>query len=214
MPVALARDTLPHRGPASLDLHVAACAHRVPLSWTGQIEGRGVRGKASRALLDDVARALLVAPRAPGSPVRVVSKPGGPRPSSDQPRPPFDGAPRRATPSKGSGCLLPRWNPYASGGWLLRARLDRGPVTPPPWRHCSGGSRAFSTASAAPSSDGESTRSGSTDRTSGSRNPLWNDRPQRPSRLLRPNQLAGRCAANFMGPFSYESSFRATQKAA
>jgi len=65
MPVALARDTLPHRGPASHDLHTPACARRVPLAWTRQIEGRSVRVKASRALLDDVARALLVAPRAP-----------------------------------------------------------------------------------------------------------------------------------------------------
>jgi len=65
MPVALARDTLPHRGPASHDLHAPACARRVPLAWTRQIEGRSVRVKASRALLDDVARALLVAPRAP-----------------------------------------------------------------------------------------------------------------------------------------------------
>jgi len=65
MPVALALDTLPHRGPASLELHAPACARRVPLAWTRQIEGRSVRVKASRALLDDVARALLVAPRAP-----------------------------------------------------------------------------------------------------------------------------------------------------
>jgi len=34
MPVALPRDTLPHRGAASLDLHPPACARRVPLSWT------------------------------------------------------------------------------------------------------------------------------------------------------------------------------------
>jgi hypothetical protein len=137
MPVALARDTLPHRGPASLDLHAPACARRVPLAWTGQMEGRSVRGKASRALLDDVARALLVAPRAPGSPVRLVMRSGGPRHSSPRPRFPFDASPRRATPSKEPGCLLPRRNPYASGGWLLRARLDRGLVTPPPERHCS-----------------------------------------------------------------------------
>src|SRR5579859_2336621 len=50
---------------------------------------------------------------------------------------PLDAAPRRATPSKRSGCLLPHRNPYASGGLLLRARLDRGPFTPPPQRHCS-----------------------------------------------------------------------------
>jgi len=137
MPVALARDTLPHRGPASLDLHAPACARRVPLAWTGQIEGRSVRVKANRALLDDVARALLVAPRAPGSPARLVMRPGGPRHSSDRPRLLFDASPRRATPSKEPGCLLPHRNPYASGGWLLRARLDRGLVTPPPERHCS-----------------------------------------------------------------------------
>jgi hypothetical protein len=137
MPVALARDTLPHREPASLDLHAPACARRVPLAWTGQIEGRSVRVKASRALLDDVARALLVAPRAPGSPVRLVMRSGGPRHSSRRPRSLFDASPRRGTPSKEPGCLLPRRNPYASGGWLLRARLDRGLVTPPPERHCS-----------------------------------------------------------------------------
>jgi hypothetical protein len=137
MPVALARDTLPHRGPASLDLHAPAYARRVPLAWTGQIEGRSVRAKASRALLDDVARALLVAPRAPGSPVRLVMRSGGPRRSSRRPRFHFDASPRRATPSKEPGCLLPHRNPYASGGWLLRARLDRGLVTPPPERHCS-----------------------------------------------------------------------------
>jgi hypothetical protein len=147
MPVALARDTLPHRGPASLELHAPACARRVPLAWTGHLEGRGVRVKASRALLDDVARALLVAPRAPGSPARTVMRPGGPRHRSHRPRPLFDASPRRETPSKGPGCLLPRRNPYASGGWLLRARLDRGPVTPPPERHCSGTRAPFSTAS-------------------------------------------------------------------
>jgi hypothetical protein len=116
---------------------------RVPLAWTGQIAGRGARVKASRALLDDVARALLVTLRAPGSPVRFASRFGVPRRSSPRPRSPSDAAPRRATPSKGPGCLLPHRNPYASGGWLLRARLDRGSVTPPPWRHCSGARAPF-----------------------------------------------------------------------
>lgn len=119
--------------PARLGFH--RC---VPLAWTRQIAGRSARAKASRALFDDVARALLVALRAPGSPVRFASRFGGPRGASPRPRLPSDAAPRRATPSKESGCLLPRRNPYASGGWLLRARLDRGSVTPPPWRHCSG----------------------------------------------------------------------------
>jgi hypothetical protein len=169
MPVALARDTLPHRGPASLELHAPPCGRRVPLAWTGQLEGRSVRVKASRALLDDVARALLVAPRAPGSPARTVMRPGGPRHSSRRPRLLFDASPRRATPSKEPGCLLPHRNPYATGGWLLRARLDRGLVTPPPERHCSETRAPFATRSAAPSSDEESTRTGSTDRVQGSR---------------------------------------------
>jgi hypothetical protein len=122
----------------------AGLRRRVPLAWTRQIAGRSARAKASRALLDDVARALLVAPRAPGSPVRFVARFGGPRDSSPRPRSLSDVAPRRATPSNGSGCLLPRRNPYASGGWLLRARLDRGPVTPPPQRHCSRARAPFS----------------------------------------------------------------------
>jgi hypothetical protein len=124
--------------PARLGFH--RC---VPLAWTRQIVGRSARAKASRALFDDVARALLVALRAPGSPVRLASRFGEPRGASPRPRSHSDAAPRRATPSKGSGCLLPRRNPYASGGWLLRARLDRGPVTPPPWRHCSGARTPF-----------------------------------------------------------------------
>jgi hypothetical protein len=125
--------------PARLGFH--RC---VPLAWTRQIVGRSARAKASSALFDDVARALLVALRAPGSPVRLASRFGEPRSASPRPRSHSDAAPRRATPSKGSGCLLPRRNPYASGGWLLRARLDRGPVTPPPWRHCSGARTPFS----------------------------------------------------------------------
>jgi hypothetical protein len=67
----------------------------------------------------------------------------GLRASSHRPRPPSDAAPRRATPSKRSGCLPPHRNPYASGGLLLRARLDRGPFTPPPQRHCSGARAPF-----------------------------------------------------------------------
>jgi hypothetical protein len=72
------RDALPHRGPASRDLYAPTCVRCVPLAWTRQVTGRSVRAKASRALLDDVARALLVAPRAPGSPARFVAGVGGP----------------------------------------------------------------------------------------------------------------------------------------
>jgi hypothetical protein len=187
MPVALARDTLPHRGPASLDLHAPACARRVPLAWTGQIEGRGVRVKANRALLDDVARALLVAPRAPGSPARSVMRPGGPHHSSCRPRLLFDAAPRRATPSKEPGCLLPHRNPYASGGWLLRARLDRGLVTPPPERHCSETRAPFLPALQRLLLTRKALEPARPTVSNGAK-PRWNDRSQRPSRLLRPNQ--------------------------
>jgi hypothetical protein len=112
------------------------------------------------------------------------------RDSSRRPRPPSDASPRRETPSKRSGCLLPRWNPYASGGLLLRARLDRGPVTPPPQRHCSGARAPFSPfpqrlpltrkalEPARPTEPWEP-------------KPPRYDQSQRPSRLLRPNQLAG-----------------------
>jgi hypothetical protein len=114
--------------------------------------------KGDRAFLDEFARALLVTPRAPGSPARLGRRSGGPRPSSVRPRSPSDASPRRETPSKRPGCLLPYWNPYVTGGWLLRARLDRGPFTPPPWRHCSGTVAPFSPPRVRLPSDEESTR--------------------------------------------------------
>jgi len=114
--------------------------------------------KGDRAFLDEFARALLVTPRAPGSPARLGRRPGGPRPSSVRPRSPSDASPRRETPSKKPGCLLSYRNPYVTGGWLLRARLDRGPFTPPPWRHCSGTVAPFSPPRVRLPSDEESTR--------------------------------------------------------
>jgi hypothetical protein len=83
--------------------------------------GRSAREKAIARALDEVARALLVTLRAPGSPVRLAPGSGKPGGSSHRPRPFLDAAPRRAAPSRGSRCLLPRRNPYASGGLLLRA---------------------------------------------------------------------------------------------
>jgi len=100
--------------------------------------GRSAREKAETRALDDVARALLVTLRAPGSPVRLALGSGEPGGSSHRPRPFLDATPRRAAPSRGSRCLLPRRNPYATGGLLLRARPDRASVTWPPWRPCSG----------------------------------------------------------------------------
>jgi hypothetical protein len=78
---------------------------RVPLAWTGQIAGRGARVKASRALLDDVARALLVTLRAPGSPVRFTSRFGVPRRSSPRPRSPSDAAPEGRHRRKDQGAF-------------------------------------------------------------------------------------------------------------
>jgi hypothetical protein len=152
MPVASASPVCCHTGGLRAAIRSRRLSlRRVPLARTRRIAGRGARAKAWFARsCDDVARALLVTPRAPGSPARFAPWSGEPRGSSLRPRPPSDAAPRRATPSKEPGCLPPRRNPYASEGLLPRARLDRGPVTPPPWRHCSGDSRAFFTASATP----------------------------------------------------------------
>jgi hypothetical protein len=46
----------------------------------------------------------------------------------------------------------------------VRARLDRHPITPPPWRHCSGVRAPLVTASPPPASDEESDGGGSTRR--------------------------------------------------
>jgi hypothetical protein len=45
-------DASPHPEPASHDSHAEACAHGVPLAWTGQVAGRRTREKAG-ALLDE-----------------------------------------------------------------------------------------------------------------------------------------------------------------
>jgi len=109
-----------------------------------QLRGRGssraetLERRRFRALLTSIARALLVELRAPGSPGRFAEGSGRPFGSSPQPRLSSDATPRRAAPSKEPRCFPPHRNPYASEGLLSRARLDRVPVTPPPWRHCSG----------------------------------------------------------------------------
>jgi hypothetical protein len=106
--------------------------------WAEAPEQRQTRG------LGRFARALLVALRAPGSPARLVVRSGVPLASSLRPRSLSDASPRRATPLKRPRCFLPRWNPYVTGGLLLRARLGRSTVTPPPKRHCSGALAPFS----------------------------------------------------------------------
>jgi len=150
----------------------------------------------------------------PVSPVRFVMEPGGHLHFPHQPRPLFDATPRRVTPSKRSGCLLPRRNPYVSGGWLLRARLDRGSVTPPHGRYCLGTRTPFRPFLQRLSLTWKALESARPTEPVGAEAPSWYGRSQRPSRFLRPNQLAGRCAANFMSPFSYESTLHAIQKAA
>jgi len=139
------RGALPHRGPASHDPYAPTCVRRVPLARTRRIAGRSARAKAiSRAL-----GRIRACPSRGASGTRVTGsiQHGGWRASAPRRAGrdlPLDAAPRRATPSKRSGCLLPHRNPYASGGLLLRARLDRGPFTPPLARHCSGARAPFS----------------------------------------------------------------------
>jgi len=101
--------------------------------------GRSARAKTVARALDEVARALLVTLRTPGSPIRRALRPGKPGGSSHRPRSFLDTTSRKVAPSRRSGCLLPRRNPYTSGELLLRARLDPAPVTRPPWRLCPGG---------------------------------------------------------------------------
>lgn len=134
---------LPHQEPASHGLFAPAFAVAFHLRgrdrlWAEAPEQRQTRG------LGRFARALLVALRAPGSPTRLVVRSGEPLASSLRPRSLSDAAPRRATPLKRPRCFLSRWNPYVTGGLLLRARLGRSTVTPPPKRHCSGALAPFS----------------------------------------------------------------------
>jgi len=98
---------LPHRGPASRDLLRSGFHRRVPLARTEQVTGRSTRGRRARAL-DEVARALLVGPRAPGSPVRLTTRPGRPGSSAHRPRLFLDATSRKVAPSRESRCLPSR----------------------------------------------------------------------------------------------------------
>jgi hypothetical protein len=172
MPVALA---LPPRCRVG-DRRAAHCTPRLS-HGAFHLRGRGsLRGpKRSREdearALDDVARVLLVTLRAPGSPARFPPGSGKPGDGSGRPRPFLDATSRKVAPSRGSRCLLPRRNPYASGGLLLRARLDRASVTWPPWRLCSGGRAPFFSPSRRPPLTRTALRRGSTRRTRESRSP-------------------------------------------
>jgi len=125
MPVALVRGASPHRGPVSHFLLTSAYARRVPLAWTRQEASRDRSRKVRRAFF----RRYRAFPSRDVSDTRVAGA------TSDEawtvsshvtPAKTLLGcAPRRATPLKESGCLLPKENPYASGRWLLRARPNR-----------------------------------------------------------------------------------------
>jgi len=129
---------LPHRQPASHDRR--ATARRTSHSTCVEMTSRGSEcsSEGKRALM--TIRACR--PRCPpGARVTVEMICRVWIPSADE----FDGrgpasvfAPRRAAPSTEPRRLPPCRNPYATGGSLPRARLDRLPFTPPPWRHCSG----------------------------------------------------------------------------
>jgi len=127
---------LPHLEPASRDLH--APAFTVAFHLRGRSSSRaGALEEGERALLT-IARALLVEPRAPGSPARLTTWPGRPGSSSHRSRLFLNATSRKVAPSRESRCLPSQQNPYASEELLPPARLDRCPVTLPPGRRCSG----------------------------------------------------------------------------
>jgi len=68
----------PRGRPTSRDLHPSVFRQTFPLARGWEITGRSARAKA-RASLDDIARTLLVTPRAPVSPVRFAKGPWGTR---------------------------------------------------------------------------------------------------------------------------------------
>jgi len=113
--------------------------HRVPLAWTSRTAGRSAGVKASRALFERCARALLFDAsdtRVTGSILREVWSPSrfiapaethlGNRLAKG------DLFGRIRVPSSATEPLRDR------RGGPLRARQDRCPVTPPRERHCSG----------------------------------------------------------------------------
>jgi hypothetical protein len=142
MPVALASAVRCRTG----SLRAAICTRRLAPSRSTCVDEAGHGPEHSSkgyARSWKIARALLVGPRAPGSPARLTPRPGRPGDSAHRPRLFLDDTSRKVTPSRESRCLLSRQNPYASEGLLPRARPDRCPVTRPPWRRCSGADMPF-----------------------------------------------------------------------
>jgi len=184
---------LPHREPASHSPFAPAFARRAPLAWTGQTVGRGARAKADarswtiRACPPRSASSTWVA----GSTRREVWSPSRLIAPAE--------VPLGCRPAKGE--TVEKTEVLFAALEPLRDRRIAPPCAPgSEHRHATseeallGSSRAFFTASAVPSTDEESTRTGATVQTMGAEAPGWFGRSLRPPRHLRPNQLAGRCA--------------------
>jgi hypothetical protein len=112
---------------------------RVPLAWTSRTAGRSAGVKAVARSSNDSRGPSSLTPRAPESPARFFAKSGELRASSLRPRPTSEASSRKETSLGGSGCLLPRRNPYASAGAnpYVRARTGA-PSRRLVERHCSG----------------------------------------------------------------------------
>jgi len=157
----------------------------------GSCTGRSDREKVKARVLDESARTLLVTLRAPGSPVRFVPwvwKTWG----LIAPAETLLGC------SLAKGCTVERVEVPSAAPEPLRERRIAPPCAPGPRpRHSAseeallGGTRAFFRPLEAPSSDEDGASSGLDPLNQGEPKPRWNDESQRPSRLLRPNQLAG-----------------------
>jgi len=182
---------LPRGGPASRALRAPAFARCAPLAWTGQFaRAEALERRSMRALLTKSRVPSSLRSGHPGH--RFELSPGlenlgtartGRDPSWMQPRE----RPHRRE-SRGAFCRA---------GILTRAE-DCSSVrawTAPPSRGLRGG---FARGDArlcfpleAPSSDEDSASCGLDPPNQGEPKPRWNDESQRPSRHLRPNQLAG-----------------------
>jgi len=91
-------------------LRAAICTRRLSPSCSTCVDeaSRGPKRSSKGALArEELARALLVALRAPGSPARFTTRPGRPGDSSHRPRLFLNTASRKAALSRESGCLPP-----------------------------------------------------------------------------------------------------------
>jgi len=141
------------------------------LRGRGSCTGRGAREKTEPRALDDVARVLLVTPRAPGSPIRLIPqvwKTWG----LVAPAETLLGC------NLAKGCAVERVGVPSAAPESLRERRIAPPCAPEPCpRHAAsveallGGTRAFVCPLGAPSSDEESASNGLDPLNQGSRSP-------------------------------------------